>query len=196
MAHVSLPGDQIIVPREPKLGTPEHDQWANAFGDCNGIKEEVYPEGTYFFSPFDYERQDVDISSNGTREGDCPAGSSWDRDQEIRYAARSRPGACRPKAQPTWPAAAGAAPGRYNEYANPYAYEIKLVPPLTIDPGFRGVVTIVAGKPAAHPDEYLVAAGEQGTQPVTEPEGFRYVNPFEKRHHADQHPVAEVCDGG
>src|SRR5207248_7353770 len=72
-------------------------------------------------------------------------------------------------------------PGRYNEYANPYAYEIKQVPPLTINPGYRGVVTVMAARPPANPNDYLVNVGEQGTQKVTEPEGFRYVNPFEKR---------------
>ncbi len=72
-------------------------------------------------------------------------------------------------------------PGRYNEYANPFAYEIQQVDPLQIDPGFRGVVTVMAGKPAGKTNQYLVAAGEQGVQQDLEPEGFRYINPFEKR---------------
>ena len=72
-------------------------------------------------------------------------------------------------------------PGRYNEYANPYAYEIKQVDPIQIDPGYRGVATILAGTGARSPDEYLVEDGEQGVQRVPEPEGFRYINPYEKR---------------
>ncbi len=72
-------------------------------------------------------------------------------------------------------------PGRYNEYANPYAYEIQQVDPLQIDPGYRGVVTVMAGKPATSTNQYLVANGEQGVQQTLEPEGFRYINPFEKR---------------
>src|SRR4051794_17298881 len=59
----SLPGDQIIIPRAPAAGTPEYDAWDKQYGDCNGILEQVYPEGTYFgFSPFDYERNVIDIS--------------------------------------------------------------------------------------------------------------------------------------
>jgi regulator of protease activity HflC (stomatin/prohibitin superfamily) len=176
----SLPGDQIVIPREPKIGTPEHDQWTKQFGDCNGIKEEIYPEGTYFFSPFDYERTVIDISKPKTG-AIVPAdmvgivikkfGNPLDPGQVLADPKRDQRG----------PLPIVLRPGRYNEYANPYAYEIKQVAPLVIDPGFRGVVTIMAGKPAANPNEYLVGQGEQGTQPIAEPEGFRYVNPFEKR---------------
>jgi regulator of protease activity HflC (stomatin/prohibitin superfamily) len=72
-------------------------------------------------------------------------------------------------------------PGRYNEYANPYAYEIKLFDPVVMEPGQEGVVTLMAAKLAADPNQYLVKDGEQGTQPRTEPPGFRYVNLYEKR---------------
>jgi len=70
---------------------------------------------------------------------------------------------------------------RNNDYANPYAYEIKLVPPVQVDPGHRGVVTIIAGKPPSTANEYLVENGEQGVQHDPEPEGLRYINLFEKR---------------
>jgi regulator of protease activity HflC (stomatin/prohibitin superfamily) len=72
-------------------------------------------------------------------------------------------------------------PGRHYKYANPYAYEIKQVDPLTVDAGYRGVVTVMAAAPAKDPNQYLVADGEQGVQRQTEPEGFRYFNPFVKR---------------
>jgi regulator of protease activity HflC (stomatin/prohibitin superfamily) len=72
-------------------------------------------------------------------------------------------------------------PGRYNDYANPYAYEVKLFDPVVMEPGQEGVVTLMAAKPAKDPNQYLVADGEQGTQPRTEPPGFRYVNLYEKR---------------
>jgi regulator of protease activity HflC (stomatin/prohibitin superfamily) len=70
---------------------------------------------------------------------------------------------------------------RNNDYANPYAYDIKLVPPVQVEPGHRGVVTIMAGKPSQEANAYLVAPGEQGVQQSTEPEGLRYVNLYEKR---------------
>ena len=70
---------------------------------------------------------------------------------------------------------------RYNEYSNTYAYELKLVDPIQVDPGHRGVVTVMAGVLAKDPDAYLVNDGEQGVQRSTEPEGFRYINPYAKR---------------
>ena len=72
-------------------------------------------------------------------------------------------------------------PARYNEYSNPHAYELKLVDPIQVDPGHRGVVTVMAGVLAKDPDAYLVNDGEQGVQRSTEPEGFRYINPYAKR---------------
>jgi len=36
-------------------------------------------------------------------------------------------------------------PGRYNEYANPYAYQVLQVDPVQVNPGNRGVVTVMAG---------------------------------------------------
>jgi regulator of protease activity HflC (stomatin/prohibitin superfamily) len=50
-----------------------------------------------------------------------------------------------------------------------------------MEPGQEGVVTLMAARPPKDPNQYLVADGEQGTQPRTEPPGFRYVNLFEKR---------------
>src|SRR5258706_8858072 len=50
-----------------------------------------------------------------------------------------------------------------------------------MEPGQEGVVTLMAGKSPKDPNQYLVSDGEQGTQPRTEPPGFRYVNLYEKR---------------
>jgi len=43
------------------------------------------------------------------------------------------------------------------------------------------VGAIMAGTKPVKPNEYLVGPGEQGVQAVTEPEGLRFVNLFEKR---------------
>jgi len=72
-------------------------------------------------------------------------------------------------------------PARHNPYSNPYAYEVKLVDPVNVDPGNRGVVTVFAGALAKNPNQYLVSENEQGVQQQTEPEGFRYINPYTKR---------------
>lgn len=172
----SLPGDQIVIPRPPPRDDPAYAQWDRAYGDCNGVLEQVYPEGTYFgFSPFDYEREVVDVAEtaivpNGKvgvviRKfgGPLPDGQVLAGDGE------------------RGPLPVVLQPARYNEYANPYAYEVRHVDPVQVDPGYRGVVTVMAGRPAATANGYLVGDGEQGTQRATEPEGFRYVNPYVKR---------------
>ncbi len=174
----SLPGDQVIVPRAPERGSPEYAKWEKEYGDCNGILEQVYPEGTYFqFSPFDYERYVIHIDQTAIVPSDKVGivvkkfGKALDGGQVLADPARDQRG----------PLPIVLRPGRYNEFANPYAYEIKQVPPLMVEPGYRGVVTVMAGKPAANTNEYLVNDGEQGMQRTAEPEGFRYINPYEKR---------------
>jgi regulator of protease activity HflC (stomatin/prohibitin superfamily) len=175
----SLPGDQVVVPRPPDAkDQAAYATWEKQYGDCNGILEQVYPEGTYFgFSPWDYERQVIDIG-NATIPSDKVGlvvkkfGQPLPAGQVIADPARDQRG----------PLAIVLLPGtRNNDFANPYAYEIKLVSPTQVEPGNRGVVTVMAGKPAAHSNDFLVADGEQGVQPNTEPEGLRYVNLFQER---------------
>lgn len=174
----TLPDGQVVIPRPPK-DPAAYAQWEKQYADVNGVLEQVYPEGTYFgFSPFDYEREVTPISSvhalvpNGKvgvvvkKFGqNLPAG------QVLADPAKDQRG---PLPQLLYP-------GRYNEYANPYAYEIKLFDPVVMEPGQEGVVTLMAARQAANPNQYLVADGEQGTQARTEPPGFRYVNLYEKR---------------
>ena len=196
----SLSGDQIIIPKPPSVGTTEYAEWEKKYKDCNGILEQVWPEGTYFqFSPFDYERFVIDLNnpelSRRTLHTDQSDGAiipsskvgivvkkfgsqHLDADQILVDPARDQRG----------PMPVVLQPGRYNDYANPFAYQIKHVNPLIIEPGHRGVVTVMAGKRGktaleqqADPDQYLVKKGYQGVQDVTELEGFRYVNPFSTR---------------
>src|SRR5438552_17973500 len=67
------------------------------------------------------------------------------------------------------------------DYPNPYLYQMNIVDPITVDPGHRGVVTIFAASLSKSPNQYLVSDGDQGVQQQTEPEGFRYLNPYVKR---------------
>jgi regulator of protease activity HflC (stomatin/prohibitin superfamily) len=173
----SLPGDQVIVPRAPdqKIDPAGYQKWESQYGDVNGILEQVYPEGVYFgFSPFDYEREvdDAAVVPND-KVGIIfkKFGQKLDAGQVLADPQRDQRGPLPNVLQPA----------RYNEYSNPYAYELKLVDPVKVDPGHRGVVTIMAGSAAKDPDQYLVNDGEQGVQRTTEPEGFRYLNPFVKR---------------
>jgi regulator of protease activity HflC (stomatin/prohibitin superfamily) len=178
----ALPGDGFIIPRAPdKQKEPEkYAAWERQYGDCNGILEEVMPEGVYFkYSPFDYERWVIDLRKQGgaiipnkkvgvvvKKFGNrLPAG------QVLADPSKDQRG---PLPQLLFP-------GRYNEYANPWAYEIKQFDPVVVEPGYEGVITLMAAQPAKNPNDYLVAPGEQGTQPTREPPGFRYVNLYEKR---------------
>lgn len=172
----SLPGDQIIIPRAPdQANQAAYAEWEKQYGDCNGILEQVWPEGTYFtFSPFDYERTIAPaVVIDGRKVGIVVKkfGEKLDANQVLADPARNQRG----------PLPIVLRPGRYNEYSNPMAYEVKQVDPVQVNPGHRGVVTVLAGAPAKVPDQYLVEVGEQGVQQRTEPEGFRYINPFEKR---------------
>jgi regulator of protease activity HflC (stomatin/prohibitin superfamily) len=176
----SLPGDQVVIPRAPNAATDPagYAKWEQAYGDVNGILEEVFPAGTYFkFSPFDYERKVIDVSKSAAVPNDKVGivvkkfGQPLDPGQVLADPSRDQRG----------PLPIILRPGRYNEYANPDAYEIKQINPISIDPGHRGVVTLLAGQPAPHSRDYLVPEGRIGTQPRSEPEGFLYVNPFERR---------------
>jgi len=182
----TLGGDNVIVPRPPDPKDPQYAgklaQWQRQYEGCNGILEQVYPEGTYFaYSPFDYERQIISIEDGAL----VPAGKvgiviklfgeRMPADAEGQVAQVLSDG------QQRGPLGLLLTPGRYNQYANTYAYQIKHVNPVQVEPGHRGVVTILAGPPAKDPNQYLVASGEQGMQPRTEMEGFLYVNPYEKR---------------
>lgn len=176
-AGKTLPGDQVIIPRPPKPDAPEHAKWHETYGDCNGIVEQVYQAGTYFaFSPWDYERDVIKL-----RHAIVPSdkvgvvikkfGTPLDPGQVLADPARDQRG----------PLPLVLKPGQYVEYANPYAYEIKFVDPIVINPGYRGVVTVMAGATPKEPNQYLVNEGETGTQRKFEPEGFRYINVYERR---------------
>lgn len=175
----SLSDNQIIIPRPPgpKDGAA-YDQWEKKYGDCNGILEQVYAEGTYFaFSPWDYERYVIDIGNANIPSDKVGLvvkkfGQALDPGQVMADPNRDQRGPLPIVLQPGT---------RNNDYANPWAYEIKLVPPVQVDPGHRGVVTIMAGKQPLKPNDYLVNGGEQGVQPDAEPEGLRFVNLFQKR---------------
>lgn len=70
-------------------------------------------------------------------------------------------------------------PARYSY--NPYAEMIELHDPVTIPAGFRGVVTLLAGREPKDPNVFLVEEGERGVQTKTIEPGRYYFNPYEKR---------------
>ncbi len=70
-------------------------------------------------------------------------------------------------------------PGRYPY--NPYAEQIELHDPVTVPSGFRGVMTLLAGRPPRDPNVFLVAEGERGVQAKALEPGTYYLNPYESR---------------
>lgn len=67
-------------------------------------------------------------------------------------------------------------PGRYP--VHPYLFEVELHEPVTIDAGFKGVVTNLAGTFPSNPNQLLVEEGERGVQRTTLDEGTHYMNPY------------------
>lgn len=63
-------------------------------------------------------------------------------------------------------------PGTYK--LNPYAYDVKIVKMIEIDPGYVGVVTARSGKPAR---DALAEPGERGVQKAVMPPGLYAINP-------------------
>lgn len=70
-------------------------------------------------------------------------------------------------------------PGRYPY--NWYAEQIETHKPVMVAAQSRGVVTNLAGKLAADPNQILVNTGERGVQKETLPPGTYYLNPYETR---------------
>lgn len=69
--------------------------------------------------------------------------------------------------------------GRYP--FNRFAETIETIEPVTIPPGYRGVVTLLTGKEPKDPNVVLVGKGERGVQRETLPPGTYPVNPYEQR---------------
>lgn len=182
----SLPGDQIILPRAPDVKTDPaaFADWDNRYGDCNGILEQVQPEGVYFkYSPFDYEREVLALTSDRVRAV-VPNGKVGVVIKKFGDPLDPRQVLADPKRNQRGPLPDILPPGTHRQYANPHAYEIRHVDPISIDAGYRGVVTLMAAAPApgqVESNDYLVPDGLQGVQRRTEVEGFRQINPFVKR---------------
>ena len=70
-------------------------------------------------------------------------------------------------------------PGRYP--LNPYLYAIEEAEPVTIEAGFKGVVTNLAGPLPKLPNVLLVEPGERGVQKVALEPGTHTVNPYQYR---------------
>lgn len=64
-----------------------------------------------------------------------------------------------------------------------YVEMVEIVDPVTIPPGFRGIVTNLSGPVASDPNVVLVKPGERGVQKETLEAGTYYLNPYSVRVH-------------
>src|SRR5262249_51301392 len=70
-------------------------------------------------------------------------------------------------------------PGRH--LVNTVAYKVLMFDAVSVEPGHVGVLTLVSGRMAKNPNEFLVEDGERGVQKHTLPPGTYYENPFLKQ---------------
>lgn len=70
-------------------------------------------------------------------------------------------------------------PGRYP--VNTYLFDVIEAEPQTVNAGFKGVVTNLAGPIPENPNTLLVETGFRGVQPATKDPGTYYLNPYRER---------------
>lgn len=156
----------LELPREAEIAPPPQ-----AGRYYKGVQPGVLTEGRYFYNPYywDWEirpQKEIPVGKIGVRialVGDeLPSGQIL-----------ARPG--QKGILDTDPMK----PGRYPY--NWYAEEIVEHDPVTVPPGFQGVVTLLAGRTPKDPNVPLVAEGERGVQRTTLAPGTYFVNPFSMR---------------
>lgn len=70
-------------------------------------------------------------------------------------------------------------PGRYP--VNPHLFKVIEAEPQTVNAGFKGVLTNLAGPIPQDPNTLLVEVGLRGVQPSTKDPGTYYLNPYRER---------------
>ena len=132
----------------------------------------VLTEGRYFYNPFYWALGDHRPVRRPQRQDRHP-----DRPRRRRPARRARSSPSRARRASS---AKVELPGRYPY--NPYAEKFELHDPVTVPAGFRGVVTLLAGRKPKDPNVFLVGDGERGVQNEDARARARYyLNPYETR---------------
>jgi regulator of protease activity HflC (stomatin/prohibitin superfamily) len=168
------PGYQAVLVRKAGLDLEPGMVLAPAFEKqgrhYKGVQPGVLTEGRYFYNPLYWSweigpQKDIPADKIGvvvTLAGDdLPPGKvlAEPGQKGIQHAIKK--------------------PGRYAY--NWYAEQIEDHDPIRIPPGFRGVMTLLAGDEPKDPNVVLVRKGERGVQKETLPPGLHYLNPYEVR---------------
>lgn len=136
-----------------------------------GILLDSLPEGRYFYDPFFYMRVVIPAQLVSQNEVGIL----------VRKYGRALPPGKTVATEPDerGPIGEPLRPGKQN--LNPYAYELKRVPPVVIPAGHVGVQTLLSGPDPADANSYIVQTGERGVQPDVLPPGMYYNNPYVRR---------------
>ncbi len=157
-----VPADKMLI-LVAKTGEPMPPGQIIAAKGQKGVLLEPLGPGRHFINPFLYERQLKDqVVVQGGEVGLVISRFGEDLPPGEFLAGPGQRGIQREVLLP----------GTYK--LNPYAYEVRVVPMVEIEPGYVGVVTARSGKPAA---SQLAEAGERGVQKSVLPPGLYALNP-------------------
>ena len=160
--NVDVPADKMLV-LVAKTGREMPPGQIIAAPGQKGVLQEPLGPGRHFINPFLYERQLKDqIIIKGGEVGLVIAKAGKELAHGEFLAGPGEQGIQRDMLLP----------GTYK--LNPYAFDVKIMKMIEIDPGYVGVVTARSGKPAQGP---LADPGERGVQKAVLPPGLYPINP-------------------
>jgi len=160
--NVDVPADKMLV-LVAKTGTEMPPGQIIAAPGQKGVLQEPLGPGRHFINPFLYERQLKDqIVIKGGEVGLVIAKAGKELPHGEFLAGLGEQGIQRDMLLP----------GTYK--LNPYAFDVKTIKMIEIDPGYVGVVTARSGKPA---HDTLADEGERGVQKKVLPPGLYPINP-------------------
>ncbi|MFO0947926.1 MAG: SPFH domain-containing protein [Planctomycetota bacterium] len=171
--RVEVPAKHVaILTKKTGLDLPNDVELAPS-EEYKGIQLEIMREGRAFYNPYEWEWEilpQVEVPEGKVGVRVRLFGDDLPHQQLLAY---------KPNEKGIVPGVLG--PGRYPEYSNRYAYEVRLFEPVTIPAGYKGVITLVTGHPAKDSNQLLVEPGERGVQKTAYDPGTYYVNPYEVR---------------
>lgn len=168
-------GEMAILIRKTGLDVTNNDEVAPS-EDHKGVQSAVLTEGRHWFNPYDWEwevikQQEIPEGKLGVLVSltgdDLPYGEFLARLDE--------------KGDPTTKGIMPEVlkPGRHP--INPYLFRVEEHEPETVNAGYKGVVTNLAGPIPGNPNTLLVEEGFRGVQPTTKDPGTYYLNPYRER---------------
>jgi len=164
-------GQIAILTRKTGLDMKPGEEIA-ATADHKGIQRAVLAEGRYFLNPYDYDWDVVPQVLIPEGKLGVLVSLAGENLGYGEFLARSEKGEVVTKGI----VPEVLRPGRYP--INPFLFQVELLDPVTINAGYKGVVTNLAGPMPKVPNRILVEAGERGVQSQTLDPGTYYLNPY------------------